>query len=457
MRVWIKRIGVICLIPIALVLLLSILLYIPPFQNFAVRKATEYAGKVTGMQIGIEQIRLSFPLDLTVKGVEVVNPPVDTLLSLQSLTVRVRALPLLRKQVLVEAIDLRNVKVNTGTMIEGMEIKGFLGKLYLHADRIDLSEEKATFNTVDLSDTAITLLLNDSTSKEDTTSTPLNWVLKLDKISLDRVAFALQMPSDSLRLTAFVNKAGLNNGLVDLGAEQYKARNFDITNSTFAYDGNYAAPEQGLDFSHISLTNLNTSIDSILYQGKEINVHIKEFFVEERSGLKVSALAGNVRSDAGYSFKELDRSVFMNPDKVNARIVIPITDYKDVVAHHDVDFFLYANNYEEGGESLSFFDDVNSALDVFRAGNRMAKGTTTEYGLVGSYFANPFGPVQREEQTEVILVDYFNRMFKQGVKVGQLRTRLGIKGNEHKGPQEAATAILKYITGEDELKQLEEE
>ena len=47
-------------------------------------------------------------------------------------------------------------------------------------------------------------------------------------------------------------------------------------------------------------------------------------------------------------------------------------------------------------------------------------------------------------------------MFKQGVKVGQLRTRLGIK-NRHKGPPEAATAILKYITGEDELKQLEEE
>ena len=149
MRVWIKQIGVICLIPIALVLLLSILLYIPPIQNFAVRKATEYAGKATGMQIGIELIRLSFPLDLTVKGVEGVNPPANTLLSLQSLTVRVRALPLLRKQVLVEAIDLRNVKVNTGTMIEGMEIKGILGKLYLHADRKDLSEEKATFNTVD--------------------------------------------------------------------------------------------------------------------------------------------------------------------------------------------------------------------------------------------------------------------------------------------------------------------
>lgn len=177
----------------------------------------------------------------------------------------------------------------------------------------------------------------------------------------------------------------------------------------------------------------------------------------ETSGTEIGAFVRLDDLDAGYSFKELDRSVFMNPDKVNARIVIPITDYRDVVAKHGVDFFLYANNYEEGGEALSFFDDVNEALDVFRAGQRMAKGTTTENGIVESYFANPFGPVQRQEQTELILVEYFKRMFKQGVQVGQLRTRLGIKGNEHKGPQDAAVAILKYITGEKELKMKEED
>lgn len=175
------------------------------------------------------------------------------------------------------------------------------------------------------------------------------------------------------------------------------------------------------------------------------------------SGTEIGAFVRLDDLDAGYSFKELDRSVFMNPDKVNARIVIPITDYKDVVAKHDVDMFLYANNYEEGGEALHFFDSVDEALTVFRAGNRMAKGTTTEYGLVGSYFANPFGPVQRREQTEPLLQDYFKRMFKQGVKVGQLRTRLGIKGNEHNGPKEAAIAILKYLTGESKLKELPEE
>ena len=95
MRIWIKRIGIVCLIPVVLVLLVSVLLYIPPVQNFAVRKAAYYAGKATGMQIGIERIRLSFPLNLTVKGVEVLTSPADTLLTLKSLTMNVRALPLL--------------------------------------------------------------------------------------------------------------------------------------------------------------------------------------------------------------------------------------------------------------------------------------------------------------------------------------------------------------------------
>ncbi|MCD7809064.1 MAG: phosphoenolpyruvate carboxykinase [Erysipelotrichaceae bacterium] len=196
------------------------------------------------------------------------------------------------------------------------------------------------------------------------------------------------------------------------------------------------------------ITDLKTIYDDMGVLSLDENGIVKT------SGTEIGAFVRLDDLDAGYSFKELDRSVFVNPDKVNARIVIPITDYKDVVAKHDVDMFLYANNYEEGGDSLSFFANKEDALKVFKAGQRKAKGTTTEYGLVGSYFANPFGPVQRREQTEPILEDYFERMFEQGIKVGQLRTRLGIKGNEHDGPKEAAIEVLKYITGEEELKQL---
>ena len=172
------------------------------------------------------------------------------------------------------------------------------------------------------------------------------------------------------------------------------------------------------------------------------------------SGTEIGAFVRLDDLDAGYSFKELDRSVFMNPDKTNARVVIPITEYKDVIKKYPIDMFLYANNYDNDGESLEFFNDIDDALNTFRSGYRMAKGTSTEYGFVGTYFANPFGPVQRQEQTEPILRDYFNRMSHQGVLIGQLRTRLGIKGMEHDGPKQAAKAVMTYITGDEVLQDL---
>lgn len=297
MRRWMKRIGIICLIPVVLVILISILLYIPPFQNFAVRLATEYASETTGMNIRIGQIRLSFPLNLTIRDVKVITPP-DTLLSLESFQVNIRPLPLLKKEVLVDAIDLRGVKANTGNLIEGMEIKGTLGKLYAKADRIDLGKEIARLNKIDLSDTAITLLMNDTTTNKDTTSTAVNWKLMLDQIDLDRVAFAMQIPGDSLRLSTYIDKAGLTDGIVDLGSARYSASQFLLSGSSLSYDGSYSDPAPGFDPAHIALNDVNIRIDSLLYGGRDISARIKKFSANDRSGLTLSSLTGDISSDS---------------------------------------------------------------------------------------------------------------------------------------------------------------
>jgi hypothetical protein len=148
--------------------------------------------------------------------------------------------------------------------------------------------------------------------------------------------------------------------------------------------------------------------------------------------------------DTGYAFKQIDRSIFMNPDKINARLVIPIATYKDIIRGYPIDMLLYANNYEDG-EELEFISDVDEAINIFKNGVRMAKGTTNEKGLVNTYFANPFGPAQRIEDMNRLLKVYFNEFFKSGTKVGQLRTNLGISGKEKEGPQKAALRLLETI------------
>lgn len=152
----------------------------------------------------------------------------------------------------------------------------------------------------------------------------------------------------------------------------------------------------------------------------------------------------------GYAFGQLDRTIIMNPNQVNARVVLPVTTYDNVVKGYTVDYILYANNYEEADDDhplIEKFNDPQSAFNVFKEGTAMSKGTTTTTGLVHTYFVNVFGAIQYKALHNEIALKYFEQFFKKGVFVGQMRTRLGIGGCERKGPEEAAAALLKLIGG----------
>lgn len=161
-------------------------------------------------------------------------------------------------------------------------------------------------------------------------------------------------------------------------------------------------------------------------------------------GTEIGAFVRLDDLDQGYAYKEIDRAIFMNPHLINSRLVMPIATYEEITADYPIDLLLYANNYDTEG-AISFFETLEEAKQTFVDGARMAKGTTSETGLVTSYFANPFGPVQRKAQTDDLIKQYFDEMFEKGVKIGQLKTKLGIKGSEQCGPKEAATALLEYL------------
>ena len=138
------------LTPIVLFVILMILLYVPPVQNFIRKQATAIASDATGMNISVERIDLRFPLNLLVRGVQVVQSEADaadvqhpdTLLNLGSLNVSVQAWPLLQGRVEVNDITLQQVAVNSSNLLEGMHIKGILGRFFLESHGIDLKKEE---------------------------------------------------------------------------------------------------------------------------------------------------------------------------------------------------------------------------------------------------------------------------------------------------------------------------
>ena len=150
----------------------------------------------------------------------------------------------------------------------------------------------------------------------------------------------------------------------------------------------------------------------------------------------------------GYAFGQIDRAIIMNANQVNARVVLPVTTYEKVTQGTKVDFVFYANNFEKVDEThpvIDRFEQKKAAIEVFRSGRVMSKGTTNTSGIVGTYFANVFGPQQYPELYDVISERFFKQMFENHLFVGQLRTQLGVPGMERTGPEIAAKAILELI------------
>ncbi len=148
--------------------------------------------------------------------------------------------------------------------------------------------------------------------------------------------------------------------------------------------------------------------------------------------------------EKGTAYRDMDRSIFMNPESSNARVILPAADYDLVIQKHKIDMVLYANNYADVFGLLPFHT-LQDAKQTFTEGKRFAKGTTHEFGLTQTYFANPFGPMQQQELCDTILDQIFAAFAKHQVFIGEIFTRLGLDPDNRYGIKEAARSLLDYL------------
>ena len=152
MKKVVKWIGIAVLIPILLCLLLAVLIYLPPVQNWAVKKVAAIASEKTGMEITVGHVSLAFPLDLQLDDFKAIKqndslPQVrDTIADVHRLVADVRLLPLFRSQVVIDELSFHQARINTNGFISDLRIKGELQELWLSSKGIDLDKETVEVN-----------------------------------------------------------------------------------------------------------------------------------------------------------------------------------------------------------------------------------------------------------------------------------------------------------------------
>ncbi len=217
-----KWIGAAVATPIVAAVAAVTALYLPPVQDFAVRRLTRYASEQTGMDIKVERLRLSPWADLKLDGLTAVDAEGDTVVAARQATVDLRLRDIFKKKVGIEGLTLDGAKVNSKDLVAEADIRGTLDHFHLHDD-VDLGRKHVNLDKIEGRGLDLDIALRDTTVVDTTESAPLKWTAKVKNADFIDSHIRFATPNDSMVVDADIDSLALANADVDLERQRYRA------------------------------------------------------------------------------------------------------------------------------------------------------------------------------------------------------------------------------------------
>ncbi len=287
------------IILIAIVIIAVGMLYIPFIQDFARDKAVALLSEKTGWKVSVEKVRLKFPLDVEIAGVDVQTVHGDTILYLSTFETGVSLMPLFHKEVVVDQVLLRNARMDLSSIVESLSLKGRVGDFDISGIRVDLGTHQGAVAQLSLSDTDVKMELfasaPDTVKKENA---PLDWSFKIGGMQIRNSGYALRDTTSALDLSCFVGNGVLREGDLSLSDNTYQVQELLITESSYRMDLDSLAPASGFDPMHMNITDIRLNADSIFNRGMRVKANIKDGAMKDRSGFELSSLKASYEMDS---------------------------------------------------------------------------------------------------------------------------------------------------------------
>jgi len=379
LRTTLKTLGWVVAIPLVLVVLLGVVFYLPPVQQWAVNRAAERLSEETGMEVSIEHFRLRFPLNLSVGGAKAISPS-DTLLDMQQLLLNVEVLSLLKGEVRIDTAALVGTRVNTLDMVEALQIDGRIGNMQTGNISLGLMSGNMNIPRITLADSYLHLILADSVAEDPMADEEpgLLSTINMADIQLDNVGLDLDLPpsADSMYVSTFFDQGQLACRL-DLANGNYYVGPLRATDSRVNYYIGRGIPATGFDPNHIALADTEIAIDSLSFMANgDLYIGITNLSAVERSGINLQESSGTLRMDSTTLYldrfhihtPETDLNLDMTMDLNTFDAVNPGTmdiEVQGYAGKHDIQQFS-ADVYEQFGRS---WPDRPLNIDLKAQGN----------------------------------------------------------------------------------------
>lgn len=323
------------LVIVGLLVLLSILVYVPPIQNFIKNKAAEYVSDNMGIGLDIERLSLRFPLTLTVDNTVLTTAEGDTMLSVGRVRAAVSLLPLLTGNVEVSSFGLERTTVNYSDSTGGMALRGTLAKVGLDNVRVHFGDSRIELAEISLAGADLQLDLGETTQPtqpaDTTASDTIPWKFVARRAGFDNIKFTMRTSPEISVMMADLGRGDIRELSADLAEQRIDVELLRVGGLDFSYltdtvavdapqadtlpavesrpwevhagrielaDGGvtygtiYGRPAAGFDPSYIQAAGIGIEVDSVAYRGADISAVIASLALRERSGLEIRSTEG---------------------------------------------------------------------------------------------------------------------------------------------------------------------
>ena len=226
----------------------------------------------------------------------------DTLLAVEEAMADLNMRGLLKGQIGIDTIRLRQGKMDSDGLWPDLSVNGQVGELSLLSGNVDLKEKRAEVGELRLTDCDVAVTTRPSEEKDTTESTPPDWLITADRIRIERTHLALALEGDSMQMETMLSEAELRRGEARLSTGRYEAESLTLRADSLCYDRtDQPRKAKGLDTNHLALRDLHLAASNCFYDSSEerLGGTVVSEGMKERSGLTLERLEADVEMDHG--------------------------------------------------------------------------------------------------------------------------------------------------------------
>lgn len=325
---------------LVIILLIPVLLYLPPVQKVVKNLACQIVEDKTGMKIGIDQLLIKFPLDVSLRGVTVVEAKGDTMVRAREAIADVKLMPLLHLDVQINKLKLVDGYYRMQNADSSMTLKMRAGLMTLdNRSWMNVNAGIINLNKARLKDADIQVYMNvwKKTPSADTTATKMR--INIRDLQGENIRYAMSMLPTIDTLVFQTQRVALADAALNLTDSQMSARMLKVAKGNLTYitpteqyvathpvpvdtisppsppmqirgedvvieDFNVlyatkgAKPQPGFDPKYVQLTGLNAHLQDFYNSSSTITAPVLSLSGLERCGLTVVDGHGTFRLDS---------------------------------------------------------------------------------------------------------------------------------------------------------------